>query len=210
MSDADAIPSAPKAVVFDVGMVLYEWDLRRLFEKLIDDEAELDWFCTNVVTPEWHFQHDAGRPLDDMVPELQAQHPDHAHLIEAYRRRFNETIPGPVDGTHAIARTLMDCGVPVYGLTNFGAEFWDAFRPTAPIFDGFTDIVVSGREKCAKPDARIYEIAEQRFDHAPQELYFIDDRADNIAAARARGWHGHVFAGAGALEADLRRHGLLG
>ena len=210
MSDADTIPSAPTAVVFDVGMVLYEWDLRRLFEKLIDDEAELDWFCTHVVTPEWHFQHDAGRPLDDMVPELKAHYPDHAHLIEAYRRRFNETIPGPVEGTHAIARTLMDRDVPVYGLTNFGAEFWDAFRPTAPIFDGFADIVVSGREKCAKPDARIYEIAEQRFGHAPQELYFIDDRADNIAAARARGWHGHVFAGAEELEAELRRHGLLG
>ena len=210
MSDASMTPSAPRAVVFDVGMVLYEWDLRRLFEKLIDDEAELDWFCEHVVTPEWHFQHDAGRPLDDMVPELQAQYPDHAHLVEAYRYRFNETIPGPVEGTHAIARTLMDRGVPVYGLTNFGAEFWDAFRPTAPIFDRFADIVVSGREKCAKPDARIYEIAEERFGHAPQELYFIDDRAENIAAARARGWHGHVFAGAGALETDLRRHGLLG
>lgn len=208
MPDADYSP-APRAVVFDVGMVLYRWDLRCLFEKLIDDPAELDWFCAKVVTPQWHFQHDAGRPLDEMVPELQDRHPDHAHLVEAYRRRFNETIPGPVEGTHEIARTLAANGTPLYGLTNFGDEFWGDFRPTAPIFDLFTDIVVSGTERCAKPDPRIYEIAENRFGHAPQDLFFIDDRADNIAAARARGWHGHVFTDAARLEADLHRLSLL-
>ena len=39
-----------KAVVFDVGRVLYQWQLRTLFEKLIADRDELDWFLANVVT----------------------------------------------------------------------------------------------------------------------------------------------------------------
>ncbi|RPF71811.1 HAD family hydrolase [Aurantiacibacter spongiae] len=208
MSGVDA-SAVPAAVVFDVGMVLYRWDLRLLFGQLIEDESELDWFCANVVTPEWHFQHDAGRPLDEMVPELQARHPDHAHVIEAYRTRFNETIPGPVEGTHAIVRRLTGAGVPVYGLTNFGAEFWDGFRPGQDIFDGFRDIVVSGREKVAKPDPEIYAIAERRFGHPPGELFFIDDRADNIAAAKARGWHGHLFTDSRTLEVALRNAGLL-
>ena len=199
----------PRAVVFDVGQVLYRWSLRHLFAQLIDDSRELDWFLANVVTEEWHFQHDAGRPLDDMVPELQAQYPDHAHLVEAYRRRFNETIPGPVPGTHELARKLSERGVPLFGLTNFGDEFWGPFRQTAPVFDLFDDVVVSGTEGCAKPDSQIYALAERRFGHAPQDLFFIDDRAENIAAARARGWLGHVFADAGGLESDLKRHGLL-
>ena len=59
-------------VVFDVGRVLFQWDLRHLFAKLIDDENELNWFLYNVVTPEWHFQHDAGRPLAEMTAELSA------------------------------------------------------------------------------------------------------------------------------------------
>ena len=62
-----------RAVVFDVGRVLVQWDLRHLFAKLIDDPEELEWFVTHVVTPEWHFQHDAGRPLAEMLPELKAE-----------------------------------------------------------------------------------------------------------------------------------------
>ena len=203
-------PKAPvRAVAFDVGRVLYEWDLRHLFVKLIDDEAELDWFLAHVVTPEWHFEHDAGRPLAEMVPERVAMFPDHAHLIEAYAMRFNETIPGPVAGTHDLVRALSARGIPLFAITNFGAEFWEHFRPTAPIFDLFTDIVVSGIEKIAKPDPVIFDLAAARFGHAPQNMLFIDDNAANAAAAAALGWQVHRFSNAVALANDPRVVGLL-
>ena len=64
-------------VVFDVGKVLFKWDLRYLFTKLIDDQAELEYFVSNVVTPEWHYQHDEGRALADMVAERSAQFPQY-------------------------------------------------------------------------------------------------------------------------------------
>ena len=170
------------AVVFDVGRVLYQWQLRALFEKLIADPAELDWFLAHVVTEEWHFQHDAGRPLAEMVPERQAQFPDHAHLIAAYAARF---------------------------ITNFGAEFWAMFRPTAPVFDRFRDIVVSGEEKLAKPDPAIFRLAERRFGHRAEGMLFIDDNAANIAAAAALGWPVHHFSSAAALRQDLAGRGLI-
>ena len=201
---------APRAVVFDIGRVLFDWNLRYLFEKLIDEPDQLDWFLAHVVSEEWHFQSDAGRPLAEMVPELQARHPGHAPLIAAYRDRFNETIDRPVQGTHALVRRLHAAGVPLYALTNFGAEFFAGFRPTAPIFELFDDIVVSGEECIAKPDPRIYEIAERRFGHAPQALFFTDDNPANVAAAAARGWQAHLFTGAAGLEAELAARGLLG
>lgn len=203
-------PHRPTAVVFDVGRVLIQWDLRHLFAKLIGDPQEVEWFVTNVVTEKWHHQHDEGRALADMMPERIAQFPDYAVHIRAYASRFNETIPGPVPGSHEIVRQLAAQGVPLFGLTNFGEEFWAGFRPTESLFDLFKDIVVSGTEKCAKPGPRIYEIAEARFGIAPQHLLFIDDKAENIAAARARGWHGHVFEDAARLEQCLEGHGLLG
>ena len=200
---------APKAVVFDVGRVLFGWDLRHLFARLIDDPAQLDWFLAEVVTEQWHFETDAGRPVAEMVAERIARYPDHAPLIEAYRARFNETIPGPVPGTHAIVRRLAAQGVPLYALTNFGAEFWAGFRPQQPIFDLFADIVVSGDERVAKPDPRIYEIAEARFGHRPEELFFTDDNPANVEAAAARGWRAHLFTGAAGLVAELVTLGLL-
>ena len=111
-------------------------------------------------------------------------------------------------GTHAIVRRLAEAGVPLYALTNFGAEFFAGFRPTEPIFELFADIVVSGDERCAKPDARIYAIAEARFGLPPGRLFFIDDNPANVAAAALRGWQAHLFTDAATLQRELVVRGL--
>lgn len=198
-----------EAVVFDVGRVLYQWRLAALLEKLTDDPAELDHLLAEVITEDWHFQHDAGRPLAEMVPERVAQFPHAERYLEAYATRFNETIPGPVPGSLEIVRELDERGVPLYAITNFGAEFWAAFRPTAPVFDRFHDIIVSGEEKLVKPDPAIYALAERRFGHAPGAMLFVDDNEANAAGARDCGWHAHRFIDAPTLRAELCAHGLL-
>jgi 2-haloacid dehalogenase len=192
-----------RSVIFDVGRVLFDWDLRHLFAKLIDDRDELDWFVTNVVTPEWHFQHDAGRPLAAMLPELKADFPGHAPLIDAYAARFNETIPGPVPGSLELVERLDAAGVPLFAITNFGHEFWEGFRPTQPVFDRFRDIVVSGTEKMMKPDPAIYRLAIERFGIDPAGALFIDDVAANVAGAESVGIAGHRFVDAATLEREL-------
>lgn len=193
----------PRCVIFDVGKVLFQWDLRHLFAKLIADPAELEWFVTHVVTPEWHFQHDAGRPLAEMLPELKAQFPEHTALIDAYAARFNETIPGPVPGSLDLVERLDAAGVPLFAITNFGHEFWQMFRPTQPIFDRFQDIIVSGTEKMVKPDAAIYRLAIARFGIDPAGALFVDDVTANVAGAEAVGIAGHHFTDAAALARDL-------
>lgn len=202
-------PAPVKAVVFDVGRVLVEWDLRHLFAKLIDDPEQLDWFCANVVTEGWHFQHDAGRELAEMVAERKRDYPDSADLIDAYATRFLETIPGPVEGTAALVDRLAARDVPLYAITNFASPFWAEFLPTLPVAAHFRDVVVSGDEKIAKPDARIFDLAAKRFGHAPEAMLFVDDNAANIAAARALGWQVHHFQDAVALELDLQARALI-
>ena len=198
-----------KAVIFDVGRVIVQWDLRCLFAKLISDPAKLDWFLANVVTEQWHFEHDAGRPLSEMVPERKALFPQYADLIDAYAARFLETIPGPVEGTADLIRALDDADVPLFAITNFGADFWEMFLPTEPALQLFRDIVVSGQEKLAKPDPAIFRLAQQRFGYAPEDMMFIDDNPANIAAAQHLGWQVHHFVGAEGLASDLRDRGLL-
>ena len=198
-----------EAVVFDVGRVLYQWDLALLVDKLTDDPAERDHILAEVITTDWHFQHDAGRPLGEMVPERIAEYPHAERFLTAYATRFNETIPGPVPGSLEIVRELHAAGVPLFAITNFGAEFWAAFRPTAPIFDLFRDIVVSGEEKLVKPDAAIFALAARRFGHAPDAMLFIDDNPPNVAGARACGWQSHLFTNAPTLRADLVERELL-
>ena len=195
--------------VFDVGKVLFEWDLRHLFAKLITDKNELEYFISAIVTPEWHFQHDAGRALDDMVAERIAEFPEYATWIAAYAPRFNETIPGPVTGSLEIVQELAERGVPLFAITNFGAEFWDMFRPTQPIFDRFQDIIVSGVEKLVKPDPAIYALALQRFGLKSSEAIFIDDNHDNVISARENGFAAHHFTDAASLRRELVALNLL-
>lgn len=202
------MPQPVDAIIFDVGNVLYQWDIRHLYAQLIDDPSDLDHFVTNIVTPEWHFQHDAGRPLAEMVDELTARFPEHATLIAQYVPRWLETIPGPVPGMIDLAERLALLGYPLFGITNFGVEFWDMFRPTAPIFDLFRDIVVSGAEKLVKPDPAIYHLAIARFAIDPARTLFIDDREDNVASAIACGLQGHVFRNIATLEAELATLGV--
>lgn len=201
--------AAIDTVIFDIGEVLYRWDLRFLFEKLIDDPQELDWFLAHVVTPEWHSQHDAGVPLADMVPERIAQFPQYREHIMAYAAQFVESIPGPVAGSLELVRRLAANDIPLYAISNFGAEFWPIFRPGAPIFDLFSGIIVSGEEKMAKPDPAIYNLAIRRFALAPARCLFIDDRLENIEAARAAGMSGHHFSDADLLEQELVQIGLI-
>ena len=199
------------AVVFDVGHVLYDWDPRFLYEKLIAEPEALDDFLARVVTREWHFQHDAGRPFAETSAELAAAHPGHHDLIQQFGPRFGETIPGPIPGMVELVEELDRAGVPLFAITNFSAEFWEPFRAReAALFDRFRDIVVSGAERLVKPDPAIFALAMARFGLKPGEALFVDDRPENVAASEASGLIGHMFRDADALRAVLVELGLLG
>ena len=203
------LQSKIETVVFDVGNVLYRWDRRLPYVAHFADPAQLDHFLETVIPLDWHAQHDAGRPAAEMVAERSALFPEHAPLIADWFARFNESIPGPVPGSLELVERLLANGTPLHGITNFGADTWAGFCPTAPIFDSFRDIIVSGDEKLAKPDPAIYALAERRFGYAPQAMLFIDDSLPNVEAARKRGWHAHHFVDAAGLERELLAHSLL-
>ena len=201
---------AVSAVVFDVGNVLYRWSPRALYERLIPEDRALDAFLENVVTTDWHFQHDAGRDFADTSAELIARFPEHRDLILAWQPRFNDTITGVIEGMTELVADLDSAGVPMFGITNFSHEFWPPFRDSeAHLFDRFRDIVVSGDEKLVKPDPAIYALALKRFALAPGEGLFLDDRLDNVDAANANGFVGHHFTDAARARAQIVELGLL-
>jgi 2-haloacid dehalogenase len=200
----------PRAVIFDVGNVLFHWDPRFLYERLIVDDRALEAFLRDVVTHEWHFQHDAGRPFAETAAELSARFPEHADLIAAWGPRFNESVGPAVDGMAEIVAELDAAGVPLFAITNFSGEFWRNWVPEHPeLFGRFRDIVVSGDEKLVKPDPAIYALALKRFGLEGPDAVFVDDRRDNIDAAKPFGIHAVLFTGADAFRAELVRLGLL-
>ena len=199
-----------RAAIFDVGKVLYDWSPRFLYERLIDDDRALDAFLRDVLTPQWHFQHDAGRPFAETSAELIARHPEHEALILAWKTRYNESIGDPVPGVHAIVEELDRAGVPLFVISNFSGEFWPPFRAQeAALFDRFRGFVISGDEKLLKPDPAIYRLALDRFGLAAEEAFFVDDVPANVEGAAALGIAARLFTDAATLRRDLRAVGLL-
>ncbi len=198
-----------RGVVFDVGNVLFTWDPRFLYERLIEDDRALDAFLRDVVTHDWHFQHDAGRPFAETSAELIAEHPHHRELIEAWGPRFNESLGPAIEGMIPLVEELDAAGVPLFAITNFSGEFWGPFRDTQTVFDRFRDVVVSGTERLVKPDSAIYRLAVARFGMPAEQLIFVDDRAENVAGAEAIGMRGHLFRNAATLRDELQGLRLL-
>ena len=202
------------AVVFDIGNVLIHWDPRLVARKLFTrvdmtvDDAKVNWFLANVCTAEWNVEQDRGRSIADAEAEAIGRHPDYAPQIRAYYGRFQEMIPGEIPTTVAALRRAKAAGMPVYGLTNFGAE---TFPPSARRFDFlrlFDTVVVSGEEGVIKPDPAIFHILIDRTGLDPATTAFIDDSAANIATADELGFVTHHFTGEDGFSAWWQAAGL--
>ena len=198
-----------RGVLWDVGNVIVRWDPRTLYAKIFPDPDERDRFLAEVCTMDWHGEHDRGRPFDESVAELTAQHPQYAEAIAAWRDRWWEMFSGAIPETEAAIEALHARGVPQFGLTNMSLETWDGTRAMSGAFGRLTDVVVSAAERCIKPDVRIFEIAQTRAGMAAGELLFVDDSSANIEAARRLGFAVHHFVEPAALRPALKAHGLL-
>ena len=100
----------------------------------------------------------------------------------------------PLDGALSFLEHIKENGFGLYLLSNASSEFYRYFpRAIDPgMFDG---IVVSSDIKLIKPDMRIYEYLLDKYRLTPGECLFIDDRADNAAAAEKTGMQALVFTG---------------
>lgn len=184
------------AVIFDLGGVLVDWDPRHFYRDLFEgNDWAMEAFLGEVCTPDWHNRLDGGLSFAEGIADLGRIHPHCSALIDAYDWGWPQMFHGAIDGSVAILEDLAARGMPLYAITNFPAEKFDAFVDAFPFMRHFRDVVVSGREGLTKPDPRLFERAIARFGITPARTLFIDDRADNVAAAEALGLRGHHFQG---------------
>ena len=198
-----------KAVVFDLGGVLIDWDPRYLYRKLLDDEAAVEEFLATVCTPEWNIEQDRGRPFAEGVAELVERHPVHAAAITAYHERWPEMLGGDIGGTVELLAELRAAGVPIYALTNWSAETFGIARERFEFLEWFDGVLVSGEERMVKPDPAIFQLLLDRFGLDPGATFYVDDSPANVVAAAQLGFDAVRFTGPGQLRRDLAARRLL-
>lgn len=198
----------PRAVVFDLGGVLVDWDPRNLYRTVFSDADEMERFLSGVCTMRWHNAHDSGRPMADNRADLIAEFPEYEEPIVMWDTHWPAMFNGSVAGVEEIILRLDAAGMPLFGLSNLPAEKAAHIRETYPILSRFRDLIISGEEGVAKPDQRIYDIMIARTGLSASDLLFVDDRLENVDAASALGIDGVHFTTAGRLRESLARRGL--
>jgi len=192
-------------IVFDVGHVFVRIEPRPMLELLAEHAARCVDLPSVLAAIELD-EHECGRLSGDALIEriggLTARAVSPALLTSKWLDMFE-----PQPEMFALARTLA-ARYRVYLLSNIGELHWEHLCREYALNRLAHDALPSFVAGVMKPDAAIYAQAEARFALEPQATVFIDDRAENIAAARARGWHGILHGGHAETVAALRELGV--
>jgi len=199
-----------KNIIFDLGGVLVDWNPKYVYRTIFKTEEEVDWFLQNITTMEWNVEQDGGRSIAAANELLISQYPEHKENILAYYGRWTEMLGGPIQETVDILKQLVDSKkYRMLALTNWSAETFPVAIERYEFLSWFEGIVVSGIEKCKKPEPEIYKILIDRYQVNPTECIFIDDNKDNITMAEELGIRGIHFISPQLLHEKLIKMEIL-
>lgn len=197
-----------EAVIFDIGNVLIEWQPERFYDAVVGEARRKEIFST-VDLHDMNNKVDLGHPFRETIYETAEAHPGFRNDIRMWHDRWIEMATPVIDHSVSLLRALRTKGMPVFALTNFGIESFDFAETHYSFLGEFDRRYISGHMKRVKPDPEIYAMVEDDCGLAPESLLFADDRPENITAAEARGWQGHLFETPQGWAADLVARGLL-
>jgi putative hydrolase of the HAD superfamily len=177
-------------VVFDIGNVLCSFDLSRTLRAWLPfvpggvDEIK------RVVPPLKERVESGAMGTREFVSDTMAAL-RFTGSEEEFKRGWVEIFEA-VSGTQALVEELSG-KVRLLILSNTNELHWDYLRATYPVFGKFDGYVVSHEAGLAKPDLAIYRHLAEKFGVNPREALFIDDLAENVAAAEQCGFSGFQF-----------------
>ncbi|MFK7876414.1 MAG: HAD-IA family hydrolase [Paracoccaceae bacterium] len=197
-----------KAVVFDIGNVLIEWNPERFYDNEIGPDRRRAMF-KDVDLHAMNELVDLGHPFTETIYAMADKTPDWRDEIRMWHDRWIDMATPAIDRSVRLMKALQAKGIPVFSLTNFGVESYDYAATHYPFLREFDRDFISGHMRVTKPSSQIYQMLEKTSGLSGDALIFADDRAENIAAASARGWKTHLFDGPDGWAARLVTEGLL-
>jgi HAD superfamily hydrolase (TIGR01509 family) len=189
------------AIVFDIGWVFVRLNYRPILEFLAAHGAPTH-DPTGVLERIGLSDHESGRLHGQgLLEQLAALTSTPVALSDVHAKWLDmfEIEPSMVDLAHRLSERYR-----VYLLSNIGDLHWAHLSREYRLHTIGHGALPSYLAGVMKPHAGIYAEAERRFRLTPASTVFIDDRADNIAAARARGWQGIVHADFASTRRALR------
>lgn len=201
--------SAIEVLVFDLFGVLISFDddlvTARLarhcadptdaFERLHKLTARSDIITGETTLPQVHRELVDTHGLTLPYPEFEA----------AWLEPYHQPIAGMAELVEALSRHYR-----LVLLSNVDRDYWQVVRGMQPELQHFEFLLVSCDLGRAKPDREVFRHVCQLTGTEPKQCFFVDDTAQNVEAARALGFRGHVFRSVPELRTVLEQANARG
>jgi 2-haloacid dehalogenase len=197
-----------KAVIFDFGGVLIDWNPYYLLRKVMVNDTEIEGFLQEISFKAWNYECDKGLSISGSIDDMCRKFPHRTELLRTYNERWLETLGRVFEKNVELLKTLKDRGVPVYGLSNWSADKFAIVEQRYDFFNWFVDKAISGREKTAKPDPQLARILLERNHLKPSDCVYIDDSEDNIRMGRQLGLNCVLYRSSAQLREELIKWGF--
>lgn len=182
-----------KNIIFDVGNVLMKYDPDGCMERLGFDEKEREEVNKAMFQDESWNESDRGVLTSrELLEEFISHNPAYEAQIRCAYAHMGDTLslmPHALPWVEALKKR----GYHLYILSNYAEYTFEQTEKEMKFLPYMDGEVFSFRCKMIKPEREIYEYLCRTYDLVPEESVFLDDRGDNIEAARAYGLHGIVF-----------------
>ena len=205
----------PSFFYFDMGNVLLKFSHRRGAEQMakvsglpVETVERVVYGTTGENGLHWNFERGEFTPEQfyDRFYALAGGEPpsvDHQQLARACNEIFELNAP-----MVPLVAALKQAGRRIGVLSNTSCEHWDYVNGRFPEIMGLFPLhALSCSLRLMKPDPAIYQRAAELCETPPGEIFFTDDRADNVAAAKQAGWDAVVFASEEQLQNELVSRG---
>jgi FMN phosphatase YigB (HAD superfamily) len=177
-----------KAVVFDLGKVLVDFDYgiaaRRIAARSRMSAEELMLFLVrSPLFVDFEKGHINRHRLFDEICAVTGYQGDLREFGKAFSDIFVEI--EPMVRLHA---ALRDRKIPSYIFSNTNDLAVEHIQRNFPFYGTFDGYVLSYEHGLMKPEAGLYEVVEGQSGRRGAELLYLDDRPENVEAGAARGW----------------------
>lgn len=178
-------------------------------ERAFADEVMHDTGLQNKLETGLVSEADFANALRDAFPDP-VNPVDDAMVMQAISDMFT-----PIESMKDVLSRVRQTGMPIGILSNTCHAHWSWVNSQSyGVLEGpFDVVVVSYEARSMKPDRLIYDVAEKRAAELsgakPEEILFIDDREENVLAAREFGWNAEIGWGGPTAEEVLVRYGVL-
>ena len=191
-------------LIFDLGGVLVDFHPIEGMRKIGFSEKAVEEFENKIFSGLWE-ECDKYQYSDSQIRQLFKERvPGFEKEVDMLWNKLH-SITGTRDYSNEWLEDLKARGYRLLVLSNFGKN---SFEINSKIYDFLKYMdggIISYELGLVKPDDAIYKALMEKYNIVPERAVFIDDRDENVQAARALGIKGIVFENYEQARRELER-----